>query len=303
MIKKKRQGEMAAASSPCACMTDLSCGPSSVTEMAAAAGSASSAVAAAAAAGSEKMGRGKIEIKRIENTTNRQVTFCKRRNGLLKKAYELSVLCDAEVALIVFSSRGRLYEYANNSVKSTVERYKKANSDTTNSGTVAEVSAQHYQQESSKLRQQISSLQNANRTIVGDSINTMSPRELKQVETRLEKGIAKIRARKNELLYAEVEYMQKREVELQNDNMYLRSKVAENERGQQQPLNMMGAASTSEYDHMVNNPYDSRNFLQVNIMQQPQHYSHQMQPTTLQLGSLYSAASSQPSISFGLVEL
>nr|KAJ0195789.1 hypothetical protein LSAT_V11C700353040 [Lactuca sativa] len=61
-----------------------------------------------------KLGKGKIEIKRIENTTNRQVTFCKRRNGLLKKAYELSVLCDAEVALIVFSSRGRLYEYANN---------------------------------------------------------------------------------------------------------------------------------------------------------------------------------------------
>lgn len=64
-----------------------------------------------------KIGRGKIEIKRIENTTNRQVTFCKRRNGLLKKAYELSVLCDAEVALIVFSSRGRLYEYANNRYK------------------------------------------------------------------------------------------------------------------------------------------------------------------------------------------
>lgn len=61
-----------------------------------------------------KSGRGKIEIKRIENTTNRQVTFCKRRNGLLKKAYELSVLCDAEVALIVFSNKGRLYEYANN---------------------------------------------------------------------------------------------------------------------------------------------------------------------------------------------
>ena len=63
---------------------------------------------------SKKLGRGKIEIKRIENTTNRQVTFCKRRNGLLKKAYELSVLCDAEVALVIFSTRGRLYEYANN---------------------------------------------------------------------------------------------------------------------------------------------------------------------------------------------
>ncbi|KAG1362399.1 AGL6-like MADS-box transcription factor [Cocos nucifera] len=57
------------------------------------------------------MGRGKVELKRIENKINRQVTFSKRRNGLLKKAYELSVLCDAEVALIVFSSRGKLYEF------------------------------------------------------------------------------------------------------------------------------------------------------------------------------------------------
>jgi hypothetical protein len=57
------------------------------------------------------MGRGRVELKRIENKINRQVTFSKRRNGLLKKAYELSVLCDAEVALIVFSSRGKLYEF------------------------------------------------------------------------------------------------------------------------------------------------------------------------------------------------
>ncbi|PON42924.1 MADS-box transcription factor [Parasponia andersonii] len=42
------------------------------------------------------MGRGRVELKRIENKINRQVTFAKRRNGLLKKAYELSVLCDAE---------------------------------------------------------------------------------------------------------------------------------------------------------------------------------------------------------------
>ncbi|KAF2311082.1 hypothetical protein GH714_019409 [Hevea brasiliensis] len=53
------------------------------------------------------MGRGRVELKRIENKINRQVTFSKRRNGLLKKAYELSVLCDAEVALIIFSSRGK----------------------------------------------------------------------------------------------------------------------------------------------------------------------------------------------------
>ncbi|CAI0470558.1 unnamed protein product [Linum tenue] len=58
------------------------------------------------------MVRGKTQMRRIENATSRQVTFSKRRNGLLKKAFELSVLCDAEVALLVFSPRGKLYEFA-----------------------------------------------------------------------------------------------------------------------------------------------------------------------------------------------
>ncbi|KAK8962594.1 MADS-box transcription factor 17 [Platanthera guangdongensis] len=57
------------------------------------------------------MGRGRVELKLIENKINRQVTFSKRRNGLMKKAFELSVLCDAEVALIVFSSRGKHFEF------------------------------------------------------------------------------------------------------------------------------------------------------------------------------------------------
>jgi hypothetical protein len=61
------------------------------------------------------MGRGKVEMRRIENKISRQVTFAKRRNGLLKKAYELSLLCDAEVALIIFSGRGRLFEFSSSS--------------------------------------------------------------------------------------------------------------------------------------------------------------------------------------------
>ena len=51
-------------------------------------------------------------IRRIENMSKRQATFCKRRSGLLKKAQELAILCDVQVAVIVFSSTGRLYEYA-----------------------------------------------------------------------------------------------------------------------------------------------------------------------------------------------
>ncbi|XP_059304883.1 MADS-box protein AGL42-like isoform X2 [Lycium ferocissimum] len=70
------------------------------------------------------MVRGKVEMKRIENSTSRQVTFSKRRNGLMKKAYELSVLCDAEVALIIFSPKGRLYEFSSSNMQKTIERYR-----------------------------------------------------------------------------------------------------------------------------------------------------------------------------------
>ena len=58
------------------------------------------------------MGRGKIVIERIDNSTSRQVTFSKRRKGLIKKAKELAILCDAQVGLVIFSSTGKLYEYA-----------------------------------------------------------------------------------------------------------------------------------------------------------------------------------------------
>lgn len=58
------------------------------------------------------MGRGKVTLSRIENSTSRKVTFSKRKNGILKKAYELSVLCDCEVAILIFSPAGKLYQYA-----------------------------------------------------------------------------------------------------------------------------------------------------------------------------------------------
>ncbi|GKV27123.1 hypothetical protein SLEP1_g36328 [Rubroshorea leprosula] len=58
------------------------------------------------------MARGKVQMKRIENPVHRQVTFCKRRAGLLKKARELSVLCDAEIGIFIFSAHGKRYELA-----------------------------------------------------------------------------------------------------------------------------------------------------------------------------------------------
>lgn len=69
------------------------------------------------------MGRKKIEIKRIDDERNRQVTFTKRKLGLMKKAYELSVLCDCEIALIIFNSAKRLFQYASSDINRVLLRY------------------------------------------------------------------------------------------------------------------------------------------------------------------------------------
>nr|XP_017246667.1 PREDICTED: MADS-box transcription factor 22-like [Daucus carota subsp. sativus] len=69
------------------------------------------------------MGRVKREIKKIENVTSRQITFSKRRRGLVKKAHELSVLCDVDVALIIFSPTGRVSQFSNKSIEDVMARY------------------------------------------------------------------------------------------------------------------------------------------------------------------------------------
>ncbi|NXE30418.1 MEF2B factor, partial [Ardeotis kori] len=69
------------------------------------------------------MGRKKIQISRILDQRNRQVTFTKRKFGLMKKAYELSVLCDCEIALIIFNSTNRLFQYASTDMDRVLLKY------------------------------------------------------------------------------------------------------------------------------------------------------------------------------------
>uniref|UniRef100_A0A8I6GDA6 Myocyte enhancer factor 2B n=1 Tax=Rattus norvegicus TaxID=10116 RepID=A0A8I6GDA6_RAT len=69
------------------------------------------------------MGRKKIQISRILDQRNRQVTFTKRKFGLMKKAYELSVLCDCDIALIIFNSAQRLFQYASSDMDRVLLKY------------------------------------------------------------------------------------------------------------------------------------------------------------------------------------
>ncbi|KAB5558958.1 hypothetical protein PHYPO_G00023190 [Pangasianodon hypophthalmus] len=73
------------------------------------------------------MGRKKIQITRIVDERNRQVTFTKRKFGLMKKAYELSVLCDCEIALIIFNSSNKLFQYASTDMDKVLLKYTEYN--------------------------------------------------------------------------------------------------------------------------------------------------------------------------------
>ncbi|ESN98162.1 hypothetical protein HELRODRAFT_84874 [Helobdella robusta] len=73
------------------------------------------------------MGRKKIKISQITDERNRQVTFTKRKFGLMKKAYELSVLCDCEIALIVFNSANKLFQFASSDMDKVLLKYTEHN--------------------------------------------------------------------------------------------------------------------------------------------------------------------------------
>ncbi|KAI9181116.1 hypothetical protein LWI28_011604 [Acer negundo] len=143
------------------------------------------------------MVRGKTQMRRIENATSRQVTFSKRRNGLLKKAFELSVLCDAEVALIIFSPRGKLYEFASSSLQETIQRYLKHTKDTTR--TIDKPTEQNMQQlknEAASMVKKIELLQVAKRRLLGEGLESCTIEELQQIEQQLERSVSSVRARK-----------------------------------------------------------------------------------------------------------
>uniref|UniRef100_UPI00358F11B9 myocyte-specific enhancer factor 2C-like isoform X1 n=1 Tax=Myxine glutinosa TaxID=7769 RepID=UPI00358F11B9 len=73
------------------------------------------------------MGRKKIQIAKIVDERNRQVTFTKRKFGLMKKAYELSVLCNCEIALIIFNSANKLFQYASTDMDKVLLKYTEYN--------------------------------------------------------------------------------------------------------------------------------------------------------------------------------
>jgi hypothetical protein len=184
------------------------------------------------------MVRGKTQMKRIENATSRQVTFSKRRNGLLKKAYELSVLCDAEVGLIVFSPRGKLYEFASPSMQEILEKYQDRSQESDISVRTKEQDTQCLRRELANMEEKIRILDSTQRKMLGEGLTSCSMAELNKLESQAERGLSHIRARKTEILMDQIECLKRKELFLSEENAFLSKKYVDRQ-------SMDGSVSTS----------------------------------------------------------
>ncbi|KAG8646231.1 hypothetical protein MANES_10G135400v8 [Manihot esculenta] len=172
------------------------------------------------------MGRGKIEIKRIENSNSRQVTFSKRRTGLLKKAQELAILCDAEVAVIIFSNTGKLFEFSSSGMKRTLSRYKKC-LDSTEPARVEHKAEKQDSKEVDNLKEEIVKLQAKQLMLLGHDLTGLSLKELQHLEQQLNEGLLCVKEKKEHLLMEQLEQSRVQEQRAMLENETLRRQVEE----------------------------------------------------------------------------
>nr|ACR16042.1 GLOBOSA-like MADS-box transcription factor [Hypoxis villosa] len=142
------------------------------------------------------MGRGKIEIKRIENSTNRQVTFSKRRSGIMKKAREISVLCDAKVAVVVFSSSGKMFDFCTptTTLPGILEKYQQ------NSGKkLWDAKHENLSAQIDRIKKENDSMQIELRHLKGEDINSLNAQDLIPIEEVLSNGLKGVRNKQMEI--------------------------------------------------------------------------------------------------------
>ncbi|XP_074335344.1 agamous-like MADS-box protein MADS2 [Apium graveolens] len=169
------------------------------------------------------MGRGKIEIKSVEDTSS---GFSTRHNGLLKKAHELSVLCDAEVAVIIFSSTGQLYHFASSSMDQVLSRYNKCLRPS--EASVAQPEAQKKSSDDlTVLKEEVAQLMQRQTILLGNDVTEYGLNELQQLEQLLNDGLLSVRDRKEQLLMAQLEQSRMKEKQIILENEQLRKQIGE----------------------------------------------------------------------------
>nr|UBT84128.1 MADS-affecting flowering-related transcription factor 1 [Arabis nova subsp. iberica] len=167
------------------------------------------------------MGRRKIEIKRIEKKSTRQVAFSKRRNGLIEKARQLSILCESSIAVLVVSTSGKLYNSSSGSnMTKIIHSYEIQHADELKALDLAE-KTRNYLPHKELLELVQSSLEEPN-------VGNVSVDFLTSVEEQLETALSVIRARKAELMMELMNTLQEKEKLLIEENQVLASQMGRN---------------------------------------------------------------------------
>ncbi|KAG2283858.1 hypothetical protein Bca4012_052547 [Brassica carinata] len=202
------------------------------------------------------MGRGRVQLRRIENKIRRQVTFSKRRTGLVKKAQEISVLCDADVALIVFSPKGKLFEYsAGSSMERILDRYERCSYVGQDIPTPSLDSQGECSTEYSKLLRMIDAMQISLRHLKGEEVDALSIRELQSLEMQLDTSLRRTRSRKNQLMVESLAQLQKKEKELKELKKQLTKKVDQGEDIEPQNISQgLDSTPPCETPHLLPGP-------------------------------------------------
>ncbi|XP_057763605.1 MADS-box protein JOINTLESS-like isoform X2 [Salvia miltiorrhiza] len=177
------------------------------------------------------MVRQKIQIKKIDNLSTRQVTFSKRRRGLFKKAQELATLCDAEIALIVFSATGKLFDYSSSSMMQIIQRLKKLQSE----GSYSNRHRQTLNNQQSNfqaggdnydaINKEFTSLTLELRQLNGEDLQGLGLNELARLERVVELALGRVGKTKNDMLMNEISKHKRREIELSEENATLKQQA------------------------------------------------------------------------------
>lgn len=173
------------------------------------------------------MARERREIRRIESAAARQVTFSKRRRGLFKKAEELAVLCDADVALVVFSATGRLSQFASSSVNDIVDKYSTHSKNLGKSHQQPSIDLNVEQSKYSGLNEQLAEETNGLRQMRGEDLEGLSVEELHQMEKKLEAGLHRVISTKDQLFMQQIGELLQKGTQLEDENRRLKEQVTD----------------------------------------------------------------------------
>ncbi|CAD6341227.1 unnamed protein product [Miscanthus lutarioriparius] len=148
--------------------------------------------------------RERIAIRRIDNLAARQVTFSKRRRGLFKKAEELSILCDAEVGLVVFSATGKLFHLASSSMKQVIDRYDSHSKNLQKSEAPSQLQSHIDDGTCARLKEELAETSLKLRQMRGEELQRLSVQQLQELEKTLESGLGSVLKTKATILQLEV---------------------------------------------------------------------------------------------------